>query len=195
MTCPEPNPNPKVELKRGSSVTESLLPWHRLHFPAPFAVGCGQVIEFWPVECGWGWSVPLLILHALSFSFCWLDAEEPRRDSEAQGDGRATRGHENKFLVSTSQKLIRLYVIRNKLHCVKLLRFQAYLLQYLAFLEQNSQCESLVNCWLGSELQEEAGPFYIRARDHWHLICYRQSHINNIFINLNPSSWSSHLLF
>lgn len=43
----------------------------------------------------------LLILHALSLPFCWLDAEEPRRDSEALGDGRATRRQETKFFVTT----------------------------------------------------------------------------------------------
>ena len=57
----------------------------------------------------------LPVLHAvLSFPFCWLDAKEPRRDSKALGDSRAARGHETRFLVITSQKLIRLYMIKKK---------------------------------------------------------------------------------
>lgn len=139
------------------------MPWHRLHFPVPLAVKYGHVIEFWPVECGWGWGILLLILHALSLPFCWLDAEETLNASKALGDGRATRGQETKFLVITWQKLIRLYVI-NKLHCVKLLRFGAYLLYYLAFLDQYTQCQSLVNCWFRFRASRGSRPFLCKSR-------------------------------
>lgn len=57
-----------------------------------------------------GRGVLLLILQA--FLFCWLHVEE----NETLGDGGATRGHETKFFVITSQKFIRPYVLRNKQH-------------------------------------------------------------------------------
>lgn len=132
MTCPEPNPNPKVELKKGVFVPESLLLWHRVHFPASLAVRCGHVIECWPAECRWGWGVPLPILHALSFTFCWPDAEEPRQDSEELGEVRAPRGHETKFLVITSQKFIWLDAI--EINCIVLHPWDLGLVMVLSFL-------------------------------------------------------------
>lgn len=119
------------------------------------------------------------ILHALFIPFCWLDAEEPRKDSEALWDSRATRRQKTRFLIITSQKLIRHYVVRNELHCIKLLRFGAC---YSIWPSLTNTLRSLADCWFGLWISRESSPFCVRARDCWPLICYRQSKADDIFV-------------
>lgn len=101
------------------------------------------------------------ILHALSIPFCWLDAEEPRKDSEALWDSRATRRQKTRFLIITSQKLIRRYVVRNELHCIKLLRFGAC---YSIWPSLTNMLRSLADCWFRLWISRESSPFLCKSK-------------------------------